>query len=77
VRLTYDGGRVTTWNGTVVIAGQLQRKLQKDLHSTELRAAPAKRAASPSPLLLVGLLAAVICAGGAIWLRRRRPTVAA
>ena len=31
VRLTYDGGRVTTWNGTITIAGALQRQLQKSL----------------------------------------------
>ena len=33
VRLTYDG-RVTTWNGTISIAGALQNKLERALHQT-------------------------------------------
>jgi hypothetical protein len=71
VRLTYDGDRVTTWNGTITIAGALQKQLQKGLRETTVAA---KRASSHSytPLLGGVLLLALLCVGGAMALRRRR-----
>lgn len=38
IKLTYDGQRVTTWNGSITIAGSFQRQLQQDLHDTKVRA---------------------------------------
>jgi hypothetical protein len=70
VKLTYDGHRVTTWNGSITIAGSLQRQLQKDLHETKVGAAAPARDSSRL-LLLGGLIAVLVCAAGAILLRRR------
>jgi hypothetical protein len=72
VKLTYDNGRVTTWNGTVAIAGTLQRKLQKDLHDTTVGSPKPAPARSLTPFLGAALLGALACVGGAVALRRRR-----
>jgi hypothetical protein len=72
VKLTYAGNRVTTWNGTVVIAGTLERQLQQDLHDTQVVARPAAHQSSPLVPVL-GLLALLACIAGAVWLRRRAP----
>ena len=72
VKLTYDGDRVTTWNGTVAIAGTLQRKLQRDLSANTVGAAKPAASRSLTPFLGVALLGAVACIGGAVVLRRRR-----
>ena len=49
VRLKYDG-RVTTWNGTVSIAGALQHNLERALHETEPSApTPPRRRALVEP----------------------------
>ena len=79
VRLTYDGGRVTTWNGTLAIAGELQRKLQKGLHDSAVTPHTPAPSRSWTPLLAAGLGAAFACFMGAVVLRRRRrslPTLA-
>jgi len=74
VRLTYDGDKVTTWNGTLAIGGALQRTLQKSLHDTSVTAHHALAASSSSwsPLLGGGIAAALACIVGAVVLRRRR-----
>ena len=73
VRLTYDG-RVTTWNGTISIAGALQNQLERALHQTEPHApAPSSAAGSSSTLLVAGAgIAAPAFVVGAVALRRRR-----
>jgi hypothetical protein len=71
VRLTYDGGRVTTWNGTVTIAGALQKQLQKSLAETTV-APRATSTHSYTPLLAGALVLALLCVGGAVAMRRRR-----
>ena len=71
VKLTYDNGRVTTWNGTITIAGTLQRQLAKNLRDTAVGATPT-HSASSLPLFGGVLLAALVCISGALALRRRR-----
>ena len=70
VKLTYDGGRVTTWNGSIVIAGALQRKLQQTLHDNT-PGVPAPRHAWSLLGLVLGVLAILACVAGAIGFRRR------
>jgi hypothetical protein len=72
VKLTYDGDRVTTWNGTVAIAGALQKQLQQDLAENTVTAPKPAPSRSFTPMLGVVLLAALVCGGGAVALRRRR-----
>jgi hypothetical protein len=71
VRLNYDG-RVTTWNGTVTIAGALKSQLERALHESDPGAPAPKPAHSSTLLLAVGLVAALAMIGGALMLRRRR-----
>ena len=73
VRLTYDG-RVTTWNGTISIAGALQNQLERALHQTEphapgtvVDAARRARCSWPAP----GSRRSRVVVG-AVALRRRR-----
>ena len=61
---------VTTWNGSITIAGSLQRQLQQDLHDTKV-GAPAPPRDWSHLLMLAGLIAVFLCAVGAILLRRR------
>ncbi len=70
VRLNYDG-RVTTWNGTVSIAGALKSQLERALHETEPGAPAPKSNHSSALLLWVGLAAALLLIAGALVLRRR------
>jgi hypothetical protein len=70
IKLTYDGGRVTTWNGAIVIAGALQRDLQTALHATQV-GAPAPSRNWSQWLLTGGFVVLALCAAGAFWLRRR------
>jgi hypothetical protein len=72
IKLTYANGRVTTWNGTVAIAGSLQRQLTKTLHDNTVGATKASSAQALSPMLLVAAIGALACIGGAVALRRRR-----
>jgi hypothetical protein len=71
IKLTYDGGRVTTWNGTVAIAGTLQRQLQKDLRDTAVGAPKPVPSHSLTPFLVLAAVGALGCVGGAIIMRRR------
>ena len=72
VRLTYNG-RVTTWNGTVSIAGSLKNDLERALHESEPGAPkPAPPSHSSSLPLVIGGAAALACVAGAVLLRRRR-----
>jgi hypothetical protein len=66
VDLEYEGGRRTTWNGTVDIAGSTKSRLQNDLHNLEIRPEDGL-----DPTLLVAGLIALGFIGGAIALRRR------
>ena len=76
VRLTYDG-RVSTWNGTVTIAGAVAAGLERALHQT-VPGAPAPPSTHSSKLpLIAGLAAACACVAGAFVLRRRRRNEAA
>ena len=71
VRLNYDG-RVTTWNGTVSIAGALKSQLERSLRAS-VPGAPAPKSAGSSILILAaGLAAALALIVGAVVLRRRR-----
>jgi hypothetical protein len=70
IKLTYDGNRVTTWNGSVVIGGTLQRHLQQSLHDNQV-GAPAPARDWSHLLLVAGILAVLACAAGAVWFRRR------
>ena len=72
VKLTYADGRVTTWNGTVAIAGELQRTLQQGLDENAVGAAKSASSHSLTPFLGIALLGALACVGGAVVLRRRR-----
>jgi hypothetical protein len=71
VKLTYDNGRVTTWNGTIAIAGTLQRKLQQDLHDTAVGSPKVASSHSPTPFLVLAAVGALGCLGGAVAMRRR------
>ena len=72
VKLTYGDGRVTTWNGTIAIAGTLQRQLLQNLHDNAVGAAKPAPARSMTPFLAVAAVGALVCVGGAVALRRRR-----
>lgn len=77
VKLDYDG-RVTTWNGTVSIAGNLKNNLERALHQTEPGAPTAPSTTRWwNPLVVAGAAAALACVVGAAVLRRRRRQVAA
>ncbi len=67
VDLTYEGGRRTSWNGTVVIAGAAQTQLENELRNVTVRSG------SSSAALLLVLLGALFVAlvGAAIVVRRR------
>jgi hypothetical protein len=67
VDLTYEGGRRTSWTGTVVIAGDTQNQLQNALRNVTVR--PHKSGSLPILLIAGGLF--VILVGAAITLRRR------
>ena len=70
VRLNYDG-HVTTWNGTVSIAGALKSQLERSLHETKPDAPAPKSSHSSTLLLVVGLVVALALIAGAFVLRRR------
>jgi hypothetical protein len=73
VKLTYANGRVTTWNGNVAIAGTLQRQLSKTLRDNTVGVTKASSSShSLSPLVIVAIVGALVCIGGAIAMRRRR-----
>jgi len=76
VKLSYDG-RVTTWNGTVTIAGAFKSSLERALHQTEPGAPTPPTTHSWSPLEVAGGAAALGCVAGAVVLRRRRREVPA
>ena len=67
VDLTYDGGRRTSWSGTVVIAGDVQSRLEGALRNVTVRA----HGSGGSPLLLIAGALFVILLGAAIVMRRR------
>jgi hypothetical protein len=68
VQLTYDDDRVTTWNGTIEIAGETQAQLQRDLEN--------RRPSSSSfdwgrLIVLAGIAIALACALAAFSIHRR------
>jgi hypothetical protein len=68
VKLTYDGDRVTTWNGTIDIVGETQAKLERDLKNTR----PASSSFDWTRLLVIaGLVIAFACALAAYLIHRR------
>ncbi len=67
VDLTYEGGRRTTWNGTVVIAGDAQTRLENSLRNVAVGGHGSR---SNLVLVLAGLLV-VALVGAATALRRR------
>lgn len=66
VDLTYEGGRRTSWSGTVNIAGDLQNQLENSLRSVRVH----PHRSSVLWLVLLGLLLLGLI-GGAIRMRRR------
>ena len=68
VDLTYEGGRRTSWSGTVVIAGDSESKLQSALQNVTV---VKHGSSSVLPFLLVGALF-VVLVGAAVLMRRRR-----
>ncbi len=67
VDLTYEGGRRTSWTGTVVIAGDVQSRLENALRNVTVRAHASR---SWLPVGLLALLA-LLMIGAAIVVRRR------
>ncbi len=67
VDLTYDGGRRTSWTGTVVIAGNAQNQLENALRNVTVKG----HGSGPGLLLLVVAALAVVLVAAAIVLRRR------
>jgi hypothetical protein len=66
VDLTYEGGRRTSWSGTINIAGDLQHQLEDSLRNVQVRS----HHSSVLWLVLAGLAVAALI-GGAIRMRRR------
>jgi hypothetical protein len=67
VDLTYEGGRRTSWTGTVVIAGEAQSQLEGALRNVTVR----PHASGGSPLLILAGALFVILVGAAVVMRRR------
>jgi hypothetical protein len=70
VDLSYEGGRRTSWNGTVVIAGDAQSRLENALRNVTIHG----HGTSSGPILLVAGALFVLLVGAAIVLRRRSRT---
>ncbi len=66
VDLTYEGGRRTSWSGTVNIAGDLKDQLENSLRNVQVR----PHHSSPLWLAVLGLVLAGLI-GGAVRMRRR------
>jgi hypothetical protein len=73
VDLTYEGGRRTSWSGTVNIAGDLQNQLENGLKNVQIRSGSSSSALwlVLAALLLLGLIGATIT----VRRRNRRPHV--
>jgi len=67
VDLTYEGGRRTTWNGTVIIAGDTQNQLEGALRNVTVGA----HGSGVSPLLILAVALFVMFLAAAIVMRRR------
>lgn len=67
VDLSYEGGRRSTWSGTVVIAGDAQTRLENALRNVTVRG---HTSGSVLPFLIAGALF-VVLVGAAIVIRRR------
>ena len=67
VDLSYEGGRRTSWNGTVVIAGDAQSRLEGALRNVTV----GSHASGVSPLLIVAVALFVMLLAAAIVVRRR------
>jgi hypothetical protein len=68
VRLTYEDERTTSWNGTIDIVGETQARLERELRNEKSVSSGVNVL---QILLVAGLVAALACAGAAIWLHRR------
>lgn len=69
VDLTYEGGRRTSWNGTVVIAGDVQSQLENALRNVTV---PAHHSGVSPLLFLAGALFVVLVAAAVVMRRRAR-----
>ncbi|HEV7524049.1 MAG TPA: DUF916 domain-containing protein [Acidimicrobiia bacterium] len=67
VDLTYEGGRRSTWSGTVVIAGAAQSQLESSLRNVTVRG----HSSGIALLLIVAGALFVVLAGAAVVMRRR------
>ena len=80
VKLTYDGQRVTTWNGTVNITGTAKQGLENALRQSKVGAPAPARSSNSLFVVAIALAVALACVVGAVTLRRRRrktPSLAA
>jgi hypothetical protein len=68
VDLTYEGGKRTSWAGTVVIAGDSQSKLQSALANVTVRG----KGSSGVPIFLIAGALFVVLVAAALVMRRRR-----
>jgi hypothetical protein len=66
VDLSYEGGKRTSWNGDIVIAGATQAQLENALRNVTPHAA-----SSPFPWAIVAGVLALFLVGGAVVVRRR------
>ncbi len=67
VDLTYEGGRRTSWSGTVVIAGDAENQLQSALRNVTVK----KHGSGPALLLILAGALFVVLVGAAVFMRRR------
>jgi hypothetical protein len=67
VDLTYEGGRRTSWNGDIVIAGSAQSNLESALRNVTVR----NHGSGVNLLLIVAAALFVVLAAAAVVLRRR------
>jgi WxL Interacting Protein, peptidoglycan binding domain len=67
VDLTYDGGRRTSWTGTVVIAGDAQNQLQDALRNVTVHG----HGSGAGLLLMLAVALIVVLVAAAVMMRRR------
>jgi hypothetical protein len=72
VKLTYDGRRVTTWDGTVNITGTAKQGLERALRDARVGPPAPSHSSSSALVAAIALAVALACVVGAVMLRRRR-----
>jgi hypothetical protein len=68
VDLSYEGGRRTSWSGSVLIAGDTQNKLESALQNVTIR----RPGSNDNLLYILGAALFVVLLAAAIMMRRRR-----